>query len=59
MSLKPSISYFKNVLANVYEYPRIFYKELKKAKTQLDAYDYGRLKRWASKLEKSRVTSDL
>jgi hypothetical protein len=58
MSPKPTVSYFKKILTNVYGYPSIFYKELKKAKNQLDAYDYGRLKQWASKLEKSRVTLD-
>ena len=58
MSPKPTVSYFKKILLNVYEYPSIFYKELKKAKGQLDAYDYGRLKQWASKLEKPRVTLD-
>jgi hypothetical protein len=58
MSPKPTVSYFKKILANVYEYPSIFYKELKKAKSQLDTYDYGRLKQWVSKLEKSRVTLD-
>ena len=50
MSPKPTLSYFKKILSNVYGYPSIFYKELKKAKNQLDAYDYGRLKQWASKL---------
>jgi hypothetical protein len=58
MSPKPTVSYFKKILMNVYEYPSIFYKELKKAKSQLDAYDYGRLKQWVSKLDKSRVTLD-
>jgi hypothetical protein len=58
MSPKPTVSYFKKILENVYEYPSIFYKELKKAKSQLDTYDYGRLKKWVSKLEKSRVTLD-
>jgi len=58
MSPKPTVSYFKKILANVYEYPSIFYKELKKAKIQLDTYDYGRLKQWVSKLEKSHLTLD-
>jgi len=50
MSPKPTVSYFKKILVNVYKYPSIFYKELKKAKSQLDSYDYGRLKQWVSKL---------
>ncbi len=58
MSPKPTLTYFKKILMNVYEYPTIFYKELKKAKNQLDAYDYLRLKKWVSKLEKFRVTLD-
>jgi hypothetical protein len=58
MSPKPTVSYFKKILANVYEYPSIFYKELKKAKSQLDTYDYGILKQWVSKLEKSHLTLD-
>ncbi len=58
MSAKPTVSYFKKILTNVCAYPSIFYKELKKAKNQLNANDYGRLKQWASKLQKSRVTLD-
>ncbi len=55
---KPTISYFKKIMVNVYEYPSIFYKELKKAKCQLDTYDYGRLTQWVSKLKKSYLNLD-
>lgn len=58
MSPKPTVSYFKKVLAKVYVYPSLFYKELEKAKSQLTSYDYARLKQWITKLENSRLTLD-